>query len=565
MEHASERRDQTAAHVTDGKLRMPVWMLAVLLAVATLAAYYPATRNRFVDFDDPLYVTQNQHVQAGLSWRNVAWAFRSIDAANWHPLTWISHMADCQFFGLNPTGHHAVSVLLHAINAVLLFLLLNKATGLRWRSLCVAGLFALHPLNVETVAWISERKSLLSMLFSLIAVACYGWYVRGPEPARAQKWRRYLAVVFFFALALLSKPMAVTLPLVLLILDYWPFERLPVPFTNDLGLVLNRLGKLLVEKIPLFAMSIASSWITVVAQHRGQAMTSNAVLTLKERVGNAMVSYAKYIGKMFCPNGLSYYYPHPGSRLTLWAILAATALLLTITATVWRYRERRHLVFGWKLFVVTLLPVIGIVQVGLQAMADRYAYIPLIGLFVTIVWELSEAAEHWRVSPAVQAIVGGPVGFAFAVVTAITIGYWHNSVTLFAHAREVIPFANTRIETNLGAALLDSGRMGEGIEHFKIAESLAPELFVPHFNIGYALAQAGDNSRALPELQEALRTAKSTEEKTRALNSLAAAYLDLGQNEPAVRMFSGLLELQPNSLAGHAGRGQALFNMNRFA
>jgi len=367
------RRDQTAAHVTDGKLRMPVWMLAVLLAVATLAAYYPATRNRFVDFDDPLYVTQNQHVQAGLSWRNVAWAFRSIDAANWHPLTWISHMADCQFFGLNPTGHHAVSVLLHAINAVLLFLLLNKATGFRWRSLCVAGLFALHPLNVETVAWISERKSLLSMLFSLIAVACYGWYVRTPEPARAQKCRRYLAVAFFFALALLSKPMAVTLPLVLLIVDYWPFERLPVPCsTNDLRLVWNRLGKLLVEKIPLFAMSIASSWITVVAQHRGQAMTSNAVLTLKERVGNAMVSYAKYIGKMFWPNGLSYYYPHPGSRLTLWAILAATALLLTITATVWRYRERRHLVFGWKFFVVTLLPVIGIVQVGLQAMADRY-------------------------------------------------------------------------------------------------------------------------------------------------------------------------------------------------
>ena len=566
MEQTSERRDETAARLADGKFRAPVWMLAALLAVATLAVYSPAARNGFVDFDDPLYVTQNEHVQAGLSWRNVTWAFRSIDAANWHPLTWIAHMADCQFFGLNPTGHHAVSVLLHAINAVLLFLLLNKATGFRWRSLCVAGLFALHPLNVETVAWISERKSLLSMLFSLIAVAYYGWYVRTPEPARAQKWRRYLAAVFFFALALLSKPMAVTLPFVLLILDYWPFERLPVPFSvSDVRIVFKRLGQLLVEKIPLFAMSIASSWITVVAQHRGQAMTGNAVLTLKERVGNAIVSYAKYIGKMFWPNGLSYYYPHPGSRLTLWTILAAVALLLAITATVWRYRERRHLVFGWKLFVVTLLPVIGIVQVGLQAMADRYAYIPLIGLFVMIVWEASEAAQRWRVPVAVQAGVASLVAGAFALVTVINIGYWHDSVTLCTHAREVIPFANTRIETNLGAALLDSGRADEGIEHFKIAESLAPNMFIPHFDIGYALAQTGDNSHALPELQEALRTASSTEEKVRALNSIAVAYLDLGANERAAQAFSQLLELQPSSLAGRAGRGQAFFNMRRFA
>jgi len=566
MERASERRDKTAAQVALGQFAVPVWMLAALLAVATLAVYYPATGNSFVDFDDPLYVTQNPHVQAGLSWRNVAWAFRSMDAANWHPLTWISHMADCQFFALNPTGHHAVSVLLHALNAVLLFLLLNKATGFRWRSLCVAGLFALHPLNVETVAWISERKSLLSMLFSLIAVGYYGRYVRTPEPARAQKWRSCLAVVFFFALALLAKPMAVTLPLVLLILDYWPLERLPVPFSaSEAGLVSKRLGKLLVEKIPLFAMSIASSWITVVAQHRGQAMTGNAVLTLKERVANAIVSYAKYIAKMFWPNGLSYYYPHPGSRLTLWTVFAAVALLLAITATVWRHRERRHLVFGWTLFVVTLLPVIGIVQVGLQAMADRYAYIPLIGLFVVIVWEVSEAAQRWKVPPAAQAAAASLLAIAFAAVTVINIGYWHDSVTLCAHAREVIRFANTRIETNLGAALLDSGRAAEGIEHFKIAESLAPNMFIPHFNIGYALAQTGDNSHAVPELQEALRTASSADEKARALNSIAVAYLDLGANEQAAQAFSELLELQPSSLAGRAGRGQAFFSMRRFA
>jgi tetratricopeptide (TPR) repeat protein len=249
----------------------------------------------------------------------------------------------------------------------------------------------------------------------------------------------------------------------------------------------------------------------------------------------------------------------------LWTILAAVALLLAITVTVWRHRERRHLVFGWKLFVVTLLPVIGIVQVGLQAMADRYAYIPLIGLFVVIVWEVSEAAQRCSVPPAVQATVASLVAIAFAAVTVINIGYWHDSVTLCAHAREVIRFANTRIETNLGAALLDSGRAAEGIEHFKIAESLAPNMFIPHFNIGYALAQTGDNSHAVPELQEALRTASSAEEKARALNSIAVAYLDLGANEQAAQAFSELLELQPSSLAGRAGRGQAFFSMRRFA
>jgi protein O-mannosyl-transferase len=560
-----KRLDRIAVRVESVHWRVPVWALAVLLGLATLAVYYPAMRNGFVDFDDRDYVTQNQHVQAGLSWRNVAWAFRSIEAANWHPLTWISHMADCQFFGLNATGHHAVSVVLHAINAVLLFLLLNRATGFRWRSFCVAALFALHPLHVETVAWVSERKSLLSMLFSLLAVACYAWYARTPEPAHAQKRLRYLAVVFFFALALLSKPMAVTLPLVLLILDYWPLERLPVPFSaSDTRLVWRRLGKLLVEKIPLFAMSIASSWITLVAQQRGQAMTSTAAVTLKERLGNAIVSYAKYIGKMFWPSGLSYYYPHPGNRLAAWEILAAAILLLAISALVWRYRERRHLVFGWKLFVVTLLPVIGIVQVGLQAMADRYAYIPLIGLFVMIVWELSEAAERWHVPEAAQATVAALVAVALAAVTVINTGYWHDSVTLCTRAREVIPFANTRIETNLGAALLDTGHAAEAIVHFKIAESLAPDMFIPRFNIGYALAQGGNNSGAVPELQEAVRTAATAEEKTRALNSLAVAYMDLGENEQAVQAFSRLLEMQADSLAGRAGRGQAFYNLDRY-
>jgi tetratricopeptide (TPR) repeat protein len=267
---------------------------------------------------------------------------------------------------------------------------------------------------------------------------------------------------------------------------------------------------------------------------------------------------------MFWPSCLSYYYPHPGNRLAAWEILAAAILLLAISASVWRYRERRHLVFGWKLFVVTLLPVIGIVQVGLQAMADRYAYIPLIGLFVMIVWELSKAAERWHVPEAAQATVAALVAVALAAVTVINTGYWHDSVTLCTHAREVIPFANTRIETNLGAALLDTGHAAEAIEHFKIAESLAPDMFIPRFNIGYALAQGANNSGAVPELQEAVRTAATAEEKTRALNSLAVAYMDLGENEQAVQAFSRLLEMQADSLAGRAGRAQAFYNLGRY-
>jgi protein O-mannosyl-transferase len=566
MEGSVEPRKPIIAGDVGANARVPIWALAMLLAVATLGVYGATLRNGFVDFDDRDYVTGNEHVRTGLSWRNVEWALRSTEAANWHPVTWISHMADCQAFGLNPAGHHAVSVLLHAINAVLLFLLLNKGTGFRWCSFLVAALFALHPLNVETVAWISERKSLLSMLFSLLAVGCYGWYVRAAETDRATRAKRYLAVAFFFALALLSKPMAVTLPVVLMMIDYWPLDRMPVPFSDDdRGQFWKRLGALIMEKLPLFAMSAASAWVTFIAQRLGRAMSSATVLPIRMRLENAIVSYAKYIGKMFWPSGLAYYYPHPGDRLPTWQIPAAGLLLIGMTALLWRFRKRRHLVFGWKFFVVTLLPVIGIVQVGLQAMADRYAYLPLIGLFIIVVWELGEAAERWRVPMFALAAAATIVGIALSVVTVIQVGYWRDSVTLCAHARQVIPFANSRIETNLAAALLDAGKPAEAMEHFGIAESLAPDAFTPHFNIGYALAQTGENAKAVPELQDALRCASNPEEKARALNSLAVAELDLGKNEEAARTFSDLLAIQPNSIAGFAGRGQAFFNASRFA
>ncbi|HSC45635.1 MAG TPA: tetratricopeptide repeat protein [Candidatus Acidoferrum sp.] len=534
------------------------WCLASALVCVTFAVYFPALRNGFVDLDDPAYVTDNAHVRSGLSWGNIRWAFGSFEAANWHPLTWLSHMADCQIFGLNAAGHHFTNILLHAINAVLLFWLLYRATNFCWRSFAVAALFAVHPLNVQTVAWVAERKSLLCMLFSLVTVACYGWYAR--EPAV----RKYLAVAGCFALALLAKPMAVTLPVILLLVDYWPLQRLPVPASTDGERFGKRLGLLLLEKAPLLAMSAVSSWITVAAQREGHALSTMATVPMGQRLENAVWSYVRYLGKMVWPSRLAYIYEHPGNRLTVWQISAAALLLIAVTLLVCRFRERRHLVFGWGLFLVALVPVIGIVQVGLQAMADRYAYLPLIGLFVMLVWETSAIASRWDLP---EMIRKGAAAFALAALGAtafVNAGYWRNNLTLFGHAHEVTSPPYFQIEINLGAALTDHGRTGEALQAFRTAEKLGPDLFVPHFNIGYLLAQAGDYQGALPELQEAVRCAINAKEKARAVNNLAAADLELGNNEAAADAFSELITLQPASVAGWAGRGQARLNLARY-
>jgi len=534
------------------------WVAVGLLVCLTFAVYLSAFRNGFVDLDDPAYVTDNAHVRSGFSWENVRWAFRSFEAANWHPVTWLSHMADCQIFGLNAAGHHFTNVLLQALNATLLFWLLYRATNFRWRSFLVAALFAVHPLNVQTVAWVAERKSLLCMLFSLVTVACYGQYARAPGV------RRYLAVAGCFTLALLSKPMAVTLPIILLLLDYWPLQRLPSPGEPAGERFSKRFGALLLEKVPLLAMSGVSSWITVAAQREGHALSTMVTVPLQQRLENAVWSYARYVGKMFWPSRLAYIYPHPGNSLRVWQITAAGLLLIAVTILVWRFRERRHLVFGWGLFLIGLLPVIGIVQVGLQAMADRYAYLPLIGLFVMLVWEASAAASRWHVPNIVQTGATAGVVTALAVAAFINVGYWRNDLTLFRHAHEATSPPYFQIEINLGAALTDQGQREDALRAFRTAERLGPDLFTPHFNIGYLLAQAGDNNGAVPELREAVRCSINAKEKARALNNLAALYLEMGNNEQATDAFSEFIQLQPNLLAGWAGRGQALFNLARY-
>jgi Flp pilus assembly protein TadD len=538
------------------KPELPVWLLAALLGLATLVVYCPILRNGFIEFDDPGYVTANARVQAGLSWNNVAWAFSSFEMGNWHPLAWMSHMLDCQLFGVHPAGHHATSIVLHALNAVLLFLLLQKATGFRWRSLLVAGLFAFHPLNVETVAWVAERKSLLSMLFSLATIGLYGWYARAPD------WWRYLAVMAGLALALLSKPMAVTLPVILLLLDYWPLGRLG-PGANGAGAGRQAL-KLVLEKTPLFLMSLASSWITVVAQKRGEAVSSIASLPISARLENTAVAYATYLRRMVWPNDLSYFYPHPGSHLPLWKVSAAVVVLLSISMLVYRFRQRRYLVFGWVLFLVTLLPVIGIVQVGSQSMADRYAYIPLIGLFIAAVWELAELSGRLGVPVAGQAGAALVLLAAAATCTAATERYWHDNVTLFSRAHDVTPTPDLEIETNLAAALNDEGRTSEALVHFRNVESMAPNTFTAHYNVGYLLAGAGDNPGAVKEFQDALRFARQPANRARALNSLGIAYLNLGESPQAIQTFTELIAIQPDNAASLARRGQAYYEARQY-
>jgi protein O-mannosyl-transferase len=424
-----------------------------LLAVATIALYLPVIGHAFLTFDDHDYVTANSHVHAGLRWSTVKWAFTSTAAANWHPLTWLSHALDYQLFALNPAGHHLDSVLIHALNAVLLFLLLWWATKRIAPSLLVAALFALHPINVESVAWVAERKNVLSTLFFFLAIGAYGWYVQRPG------WRRYFLVVAMFAAGLMSKPMVITLPFVLLLLDYWPLDRIHVSrssFSEAPQLSFSRLvlKKLLLEKVPLLFLSALSAVITLKAQRSGLAVRTLHQSPLAVRVENAVVAYALYLWKMLWPARLAPLYPRSATALPPWQWILSALILLSLTALVVFYRRKRYLAVGWFWFLGTLIPVIGLVQVGDAALADRYAYVPLIGIFVMIAWSLDDWAEAKKVRPVWRVIPAVCVCVALSLATIRQLSYWENEYTLWAHTLAVTeenPFAHDA----MGSALLE--------------------------------------------------------------------------------------------------------------
>lgn len=522
--------------------RRTVPLVGFLLFLGTLALYYPAIGNGFVNYDDPAYVTSNWQVQQGLTSRSLAWAFTSTAEANWHPLTWISHMLDVQLFGLRPAGHHAQSVLWHAFNVVLLFLLLAKATGFVGRSALVAGLFAVHPLNVESVAWVAERKTVLCTLFVLLALGAYGWYVKEPRASR------YLLVALLFALGLMAKPMAITLPFLLLLVDFWPLRRFPE----------TPLSKLALEKTPLLALSAASAAITLYAQRAGGALGSTELLPLAMRVKNAIYSYLIYMEKAVWPSRLAVFYPHPEGSLALWKVLGAAAVLAAVTVVVWHFRgsryELRYLLVGWLWFLGTLAPVIGIVQVGRQAWADRYAYLPLWGLFVIGVWLLSEAAARISLSRAAQVAIASAVLLGYSVTAHIQIGYWRNSYSLFTRAIQVTS-ANPIAEANLGSALTEMQRPDLAVAHLERAIQLMPKFSTAHYDLGTLLHRQNELDGAQREYQLALKYGSDEREGAQTHNNLGVLFNQLGRRDEAIAEFTEAIALNPHEQNSLIGRG----------
>lgn len=529
--------------------------LSLLLALLTIGLYTPIMHAPFLNFEDPAYIAQNSHVTAGLKWSTVVWAFHSTEQSTWQPLTWLSHALDCRRFGLNPSGPHTTNVIIHSVNAVLLFLILASATGFLWRSLAVAALFALHPINVEAVAWIAQRKDLLSTLFFLLALAAYGWYARRPGILR------YIVVTFAYALGLMSDARVVTLPFALLLLDYWPLRRLPFermvetqlaasPSSSPRCPYSSSLWKLLAEKLPWFAMSAASAVITVKAQ-AGAAQSS---FPWSIRVENAAISYAKYLGKAFWPAHLAPIYPRPMDSIGIAASVVAALGLVAITILALIYRRQRPFFVAWFWFLGTLVPMIGLVQFGDFALADRFAYIPLIGIFVIVCWGIAEFTSKRHFPKLLPAVAVAIVLASLVVVLRKQEGFWLDNVKLWTRTVQITE-KNYLAEDNLATAVLEQGQMEEAIAHFRLAHQYQPNDALSALNLAIyehmhkhyqAAAEGYSNVLAVTKVPKFLMVAWVNGGYTRlALKQYAAAAQD----------FQSALQQEPNSSDAYRGLG----------
>ncbi len=523
--------------------------LALFILAAILCLYGRTFQYGFVNYDDPVYVTENPHVLPGLTPAGLAWAATSTYAANWHPLTWLSHMLDCQFFGARGGPHHAVNVLLHALSSLLLFGVLRRATGARWRSAAVAFLFAIHPLHVESVAWVAERKDVLSACFWFLTIWRYLSYVEKRTPVR------YGLVLLSFSLGLMAKPTTVTLPLALLLLDAWPLGRLNIKGLTARadGLPSTPAG-LLWEKAPLFLMSAGASLITVLAQRGGGAVGGLGAFPLASRIGNAALAYCQYVAAFFAPVHLAVFYPFPS---VLYIPYVAAACLLILAVSIWLFRNavgRPYLAVGFLWYFVTLLPMIGLVQVGSQARADRYMYLPLVGLAIALVWgaeELTRERPQYK-SPVVAALVVLCVIWSGAAWAQVS--YWSNSDALFRHALEVTD-ENYVASNGLGLALKDSGRPGEAVALFQSAIRVRPDFAEAHNNLGSSYADREQWNLAVPEFQEALRL---NPQLAGARLNLATAMWDLGRFREAADQYTEAVRLMPGDPGAESQLGRAL-------
>jgi len=541
--------------VANAPNRLRIDLLCIgALTVLTLAAYWPVLQNDFVNFDDDLYVTKNHRVQEGLSWRNVAWAFTTRDAANWHPLTWLSHMADCQRYGMNAAGHHATSLLFHVANSLLLFWLLRRTTGARGRSLFVAVLFAIHPLHVESVAWIAERKDMLSTFFGMLALLAYARYAEGPN------LRRWFLVAVLLTLGLMAKPMLVTLPFLLLLMDVWPLER--VPAESRLKAFATTHRRLVTEKLPLFALAGASIAVTVLAQESGGAVGSLERFPLLPRMANACMAYLVYIWQMLLPAHLAVFYPYPQTAHAAWLALAALGVLVGVTALVLLWMKRRpFLAVGWLWFVGTLAPVIGIVQIGEQAYADRYTYIPLIGLFVMAAWAVPDLVPQRRFS---RFALRGVAGLAIAALTVATwfqVGHWRDSEQLWRRAVEATS-NNEMAHIKLGNALNEQGKVEEAVAQYREALRVKPDSARAYNNLAMIRLNQGDFQEALRLLSEALRISPNHVD---AHVNMGIALASLNRPGEAIAHFAAALQLDPGRADAHYNLGAALFLQGEYA
>ena len=580
-------------------------LIGLLLALITLLVYLPVARDGFVNYDDQDYVTENSVVQQGLTWTGIKWAFTTGHASNWHPLTWLSHMADCELFALNPGAHHLVNVLFHTANVVLLFLLLLRLTGALWPGAFVAALFAWHPLHVESVAWISERKDVLSTFFALLTLLAYTRYAqcvtsdlcqvtrtnstsspvtRLPAEASAKAGhpsRFYWLALFFFALGLMSKPMLVTLPFVMLLLDYWPLGRIsdskndpapaPQPFRlrgalqRRFGATTATLNHLLFEKWPFFLLATVSCVVTflVQSQRSGDAVASLELIPLHYRFCNALVSYGLYLLKMVWPVGLAVFYPLP-EHLT-WLLMAATAsavVLIIISSFVWRAgRAHAYLPVGWLWFLGTLVPVIGLVQVGGAALADRYTYIPSIGVFIAATFGICDLADRFQFPQKAIATAAVLILATCLILTENQLRYWYDSESLFAHALAVTK-NNHVAHVNLGVALEQKGKLNEALAEYRAAEQLAPELYHIHNNLGNLLDNLGHPNEALTEYRWAVLLNPGLPSLH---NGAGVVLAELGRFDETMRQFKEAARLDPTYPWAHFEIGKMRLKQGRDA
>jgi Tfp pilus assembly protein PilF len=525
---------------------MQRWLPGLGLIVLTWLALGAACRHEFVNYDDPVYVIENKGVHHGLSLDGLRWAFTTYHAANWHPLTWLSLQLDYQLFGLQPWGYHLTNLLLHTANVLLLYGFLRGTTGAVGRSFVAAALFAVHPLHVESVAWVAERKDVLSTFLGLLALLAYAHHVRQPG------WGRYLLVLAAFALSLLAKPMLVTLPFLLLLLDYWPLDRLSrhaVP-----------LHRLVLEKIPLLILTIVLCLVTVQAQSRGQAVLPLEALPLSERIPNAVVSYVTYLFRTIWPVRLAVFYPHPRAQQSMLLVLGAAGLLVSVTVLVlWYGRRRPYLPVGWLWYVGTLVPVIGLVQVGQQAAADRYTYVPLIGIFVLVVWGVADLLAWLRVRLAAAWTGTAIVLLACVLLSRSQIRVWQNSGALWEHALSVTT-NNAIAHNNMGNVLKNRGEPGAALREFTRALEIDPNLKEAHNNRALMLRRLGRLDEAIHHYHEALRLDPSA--STTHIN-LGVALAMQGRLDEAVDRFMRALELAPDDGQAHHNLGLVRLNQGR--